>query len=187
MSAPREGWPIATVHADEGVSGATPVALRNGGKALLADRFDVLIVEGLDHIARELAEQERTVKPLEHRGIRIIGTADGYDSQADGRKVMRIARGLVNLLDLDDLCKKTHCSLRSQFEREFAASGRTCGYSSQETDGGPYIFIDADQAQHERWIYEQVAAHATVCSIVCGLNARVCRARAAVAGPGVHW
>src|SRR6478736_6548239 len=44
--AAREGWAIAMVHADEGISGATPVALRAGGKALLADaladRFDIL-------------------------------------------------------------------------------------------------------------------------------------------------
>jgi site-specific DNA recombinase len=172
----REGWNIAMVHADEGISGATPVALRNGGKALLADaladRFDVLIVEGLDRITRDLAEQERTVKRMEHRGIRIIGTADGYDSQADGRKVMRIARGLVNELYLDDLRKKTHRGLRGQFERGFAAGGRTYGYSSEETEGGHRIVINEEQAQHVRWIYEQMAAGATLRSIVYGLNAR---------------
>ncbi|WP_431276907.1 recombinase family protein [Variovorax ureilyticus] len=174
--AAREGWTIAMVHADEGISGATPVALRHGGKALLADaladRFDVLIVEGLDRITRDLAEQERTIKRLEHRGIRIIGTADGYDTQADGRKVMRIARGLVNELYLDDLRKKTHRGLQGQFERGMAAGGRTYGYTSVQVEGGNRIVIDEEQAKHVRWIYEQVAAGATLRSIVYTLNSR---------------
>ncbi len=174
--AAREGWAIAMVHADEGISGATPVALRQGGKALLADaladRFDVLICEGLDRITRDLAEQERTVKRLEHRGIRIIGTADGYDTQAAGRKVMRIARGLVNELYLDDLRKKTHRGLQGQFERGMAAGGRTYGYTSVPVEGGSRVEIDEEQAQHVRWIYEQVAAGATLRSIVHTLNAR---------------
>jgi DNA invertase Pin-like site-specific DNA recombinase len=84
------GGPIVATHADEGISGSTPVALRPGGKALLADalagRFDVLILEGLDRLPREIGEAETTVKCLEHRGIRIVGTADGYDSQAHGRR-----------------------------------------------------------------------------------------------------
>lgn len=71
--AAREGWPIVATHADEGISGSTPVALRHGGKALLADalagRFDVLILEGLDRLSRELGEAETMVKRLEHRGL----------------------------------------------------------------------------------------------------------------------
>ena len=164
------------VHADEGVSGATPVALRHGGKGLLADaladRFDILIVEGLDRITRDLAEQERTVKRLEHRGIRIIGTADGYDTQAAGGKVMRIARGLVNELFLDDLRKKTHRGLAGQFERGLATSGRTYGYSSVRVDGGSRIVVDEEQSKHVRWIFEQVAEGATLRSIVYTLNQR---------------
>lgn len=174
--AAREGWPIAMMHADEGISGSTPVALRAGGKALLADaladRFDVLIVEGLDRITRDLAEQERTVKRMEHRGIRIIGTADGYDTQQAGRKVMRIARGLVNELYIDDLRKKTHRGLQGQFERGMAAGGRTYGYTSVPVEGGHRIVIDEEQAKHVRWIYEQVAAGATLRSIVYTLNAQ---------------
>jgi hypothetical protein len=71
--AEREGWEIVGTHADEGVSGSTPVALRPGGKALLAGalagRFDVLILEGLDRLSRELGEAESMVKRLEHRAI----------------------------------------------------------------------------------------------------------------------
>ena len=90
--AEREGWQIVAQHADEGISGSTPVGLRKGGKALLADmlagRFDVLILEGLDRLSREVGEQETITKRLEHRNVRIIGTSDGYDSQGQGRKLL---------------------------------------------------------------------------------------------------
>lgn len=127
--ADREGWHVVATHADEGVSGSTPLAMRAGGKALMADalakRFDVLI-----------GEAETVVKRLEHRGVRIIGTADGYDTETKGRKVMCIARGLVNELYLDDLREKTHRGLAGQFERGFHAGGRTYGHTSALAEDG---------------------------------------------------
>lgn len=169
-----EGWTIAAVHSDEGISGTVPVAQRRGGKALLADalasRYDVLIVEGLDRLSRELGEQEGLVKRLEHRGIRIIGTADGYDTQASGRKVMRIARGLINELYLDDLREKTHRGLAGQFDRGLSAGGRTYGYRTVDVGRGKALQIDEDEARWVRWVFERFAAGDSVRAICYRLN-----------------
>ena len=174
--AQREGWPIVAMHSDEGVSGSTPVALRPGGKALLADalacRFDVLIVEGLDRLSRELGEQEALVKRLEHRSVRIIGTADGYDSEARGRKVMRITRGLVNELYLDDLREKTHRGLAGQFDRGFSAGGRSYGYRSVQDGTGRRLVINEDEAAIVREVYERYGAGESARAIAHRLNAR---------------
>ncbi len=174
--AKREGWTIVATHTDEGISGSTPIALRAGGKALLADslatRFDVLIVEGLDRLSRELGEAEIMVKRLEHRGIRIIGTADGYDTQASGRKVMRIARGLVNELYLDDLREKTHRGLAGQFDRGFSAGGRSYGYRSIEAQGGRVLAIDEKEADIVREIFRHFADGKSARSIAHLLNQR---------------
>jgi DNA invertase Pin-like site-specific DNA recombinase len=174
--ADREGWKVVATYADEGVSGSTPVALRRGGKALLADalanRFDILIVEGLDRISRELGEAETMVKRLEHRGVRIIGTADGYDTEARGRKVMRIARGLVNELYLDDLREKTHRGLAGQFDRGFSAGGKSYGYVSVAAERGMHLAIDQAEAAIVREIFESWAAGDSVARIVHALNAR---------------
>ena len=166
--AEAEGWSIVATHADEGVSGTTPIAMRAGGKALLADalakRFEVLIVEGLDRLSREIGEAETIVKRLEHRGVRIIGTADGYDSSTKGRKVMRVARGLVNELYLDDLREKTHRGLAGQFDRGFHAGGRTYGYTTAPDDDGRgrRMAIHDTEAAVVRWIFEQFAdGHST--------------------------
>jgi site-specific DNA recombinase len=173
----REGWAIVARHADEGVSGSVPVALRAGGKALLADalasRFDVLVVEGLDRLSRELGEAEQLVKRLEHRGIRIVGTADGYDSQAKGRKVMRIARGLVNELYLDDLREKTRRGLAGQFDRGYHVGGVQYGYRSEAAaDGrGRQLVVDADQAAIVVRIFELFADGHSTRAIAHRLNA----------------
>jgi len=153
---------------------STPFALRPGSKALLADalagRFDVLIVEGLDRTFRDVGEQEQIVKRLEHRGIRIIGTSDGYDTQARGRKVMRIARGLVNELYLDDLADKTRRGLAGQFGRGLSAGGRSYGYRTEAAGEGRRMVIDETEAERVRWMFERHAEGWSPVSIAHELN-----------------
>lgn len=176
--AAREGWQVTIERADEGVSGSVPVALRLGGKALLADalagRFEVLIVEGLDRLSRDMGEQDQVVKRLEYRGLRLIGTSDGYDTLAKGRKVMRVARGLVNELYLDDLRDKTHRGLAGQFARGLSAGGRSFGYRTEDAgpQGGRRMVIDEAEATHVRWIFEQAAAGYSLRAIAHQLNER---------------
>lgn len=172
--AEAEGWSVVIERSDSAVSGATPFALRPGSKALLADalagRFDVLIVEGLDRTFRDVGEQEQVVKRFEHRGIRIIGTSDGYDTQAKGRKVMRIARGLVNELYLDDLSDKTRRGLAGQFERGMSAGGRSYGYRTEDAGTGRRMVIDEDEAKHVRWIFSRYVDGWSPVSIAHELN-----------------
>ncbi|MBX3605325.1 MAG: recombinase family protein [Piscinibacter sp.] len=174
--AAKEGWEVVIERSDEAISGSVPVALRRGGKALLADalagRFDVLILEGLDRLSRDVGEQDQVVKRLEYRGIRLIGTSDGYDTQAKGRKVMRVARGLVNEMYLDDLRDKTHRGLAGQFERGLSAGGRSYGYRSVEVAGGRQLVVDEAEASTVRFIFESAAAGHSVRWIAHELNAR---------------
>ena len=102
---------VSSVHADDGISGSTPVAARPGGRALLADaiagRFQILLLESLDRLSRDLVEQETIVRRLEHGGIRIIGCSDGYDTAVgNSRKIHRGMRGLINEIYLDDCAQR---------------------------------------------------------------------------------
>ena len=123
----QRGWRLVATHSDEEVSGSTPVGARRGGAALLADamadRFGVLVLEGLDRLSRDLVEQETIVRRLEHRGIRIVGVCDGYDSEATGKKLHRGMRGLINEVYLDDLRAKTHRGQAGQVSRGYSAGG----------------------------------------------------------------
>ncbi len=153
------GLQVVARHTDSAISASTPIARRAGGKALLADvlagRFEVLIVEGLDRLSREMGEQEQMIKRLEHRGVRIIGISDGYDSEAHGRKIMRMARGMVNELYLDDLKFKTHRGLKGQVQRGFHGGGLSYGYKSVAAAGGNRLEIDPAQAKWVVWMFER--------------------------------
>lgn len=179
--AEREGWTIVAEHSDAQTSGSTPVALRAGGKLLLADvlaqRMDVLLLEGLDRLSRDIGEQDRIVKRIEHRRIRIIGVGDGYDSQAKGRKVMAIARGMVNEIYLDDLRFKTHRGLAGQVENGLHAGGLSFGYRSlvaginaRGEPTGHKLEIDEDRAAWVRWIFEHYAEGWSCQRIAAELN-----------------
>lgn len=175
--AAAEGMTVVGQYRDEGVSGSVPVAARPGGSHLLADaladRFDVLIVEGLDRLSRDQVEQERIVRRLEHRGLRIVGVADGYDSQMGARKIMRGVRGMINELYLDDLRHKTHRGQSGQFERGFIAGGASYGYDIEKTDAGSRYVVNNTEAQWVRWIYTKFITDGwSVQKIAHELNAR---------------
>ncbi len=169
-----QDWEVVNELGDEGISGSTPVSSRNAGARLLADalaeRFDVLVVEGLDRLSRDQVEQERIVRRLEHRGLRIVGVADGYDSQMSGRKIMRGVRGLINEMYLDDLRHKTQRGLHGQFERGYIVGGKSYGYDIVRDGSGSRYVINEEQAAHVRWIFEKYAEGWGVQRIAFRLN-----------------
>ncbi len=181
------GLTIVAHHKDDGVSGSTPVDGRAGGVLLLADamagRFEVLLLEGLDRLSRDSVEQERIVRRLEHRGIRIIGVSDGYDSDSGAsRKIYRGMRGLINEIFLDDLRAKTHRGLAGQVERGFHAGGLSYGYRSVDDGRGHRLAIDETQAEWVRWIFARYADGWSCQRIAAELNAQ-----GVVTGRGGTW
>ncbi len=159
--AKTQGWIVVATHTDSEQSGSTPVAMRPGGKAMLADvmakRFDILLVEDLSRLSRQVAESESLIHRLESRGIRIVGMSDAYDTKAKGRKVMRIARGMINELYIDDVRDKTHRGMVGNMSRGMSAGGRTYGYKSTKTAIGYQLVVDQEEAEHVRWVFDQIA------------------------------
>lgn len=169
-----EGWPIVATFADQEVSASTPMALREGGKRMLAaaarGEFEVLLIEALDRCWRDIVDQERTIRRLEHQGIRIIGVSDGYDSLHEDRELARGVRGLLNQQYLRDLAKKTHRGLTGQVFRGGHAGGLSYGYRSLEAGAVHRLEVDEEQARWVRWIFEQYAAGWSCQKIAAELN-----------------
>lgn len=170
------GLSIFSTYSDDGISGSTPVARRPEGARLVADalagRFAVLLVEGLDRLSRDMVEQERMVRRLEHRGIRIIGVADGYDSEGSGRKIHRTMRGLINEIYLDDLRHKTHRGLSGQLQRGGHAGGVPFGYRSVAVGDIHVLEVEPAQAATVREIYQRYGDGWSCQRIAADLNAR---------------
>jgi site-specific DNA recombinase len=172
----RDNWAVVATYRDEGVSGSTPVSQRRGGARMLADafagRFDILLMEGLDRLSRDMVEQERIVRRLEHLGIRIIGVSDGYDSASSSRKLHRGMRGIINEVYLDDLRAKTHRGLTGQFDRGLFAGGMSYGYKSVTVEGGHRLEVEPAEAEWVRWIFEQYTGGLSPRAIAHELNKR---------------
>jgi site-specific DNA recombinase len=174
--ASAEQWSVVGFHSDEEVSGSTPVAARPGGAEVLLDaaerRFDLLLLEGLDRLSRDLVEQETVVRRLEHRGIRIVCVSDGYDSQSASRKIHRGMRGLINEIYLDDLRAKTHRGLSGQVARGYNAGGLGYGYRSVPDGRGHRLEIDEERAPWVVWIFQQFISGWSPRRIAAELNNR---------------
>ena len=168
------GWTIEKIFHDSAISGSTPLAYREGGRALLAEidrvSFDVLVLEGLDRLSRDQVEQEQVVRRLEYRGIRIVGVCDGYDSKIASRKVLRSVRGLVNELYIDDLREKTHRGLTGQITRGYCAGGKSYGYNLIKEEKGSRYEINEDEAQWVRFIFDEYGKGVGIQRIVNELN-----------------
>ena len=170
------GLQVVIVHADRAVSGSVPVAKREAGRALLADalagRFKVLLMEGLHRLSRDIGEQDGVVKRLEYRGVRIIGCSDGYDSTGAGRKVMRVAHGLMNEVYLDTLRASVHRTLAHKATHGHHVAGLSYGYRSVPDGTGRRLEVVEEQATIVREIYARFAAGESCQRIASDLNVR---------------
>jgi site-specific DNA recombinase len=184
------GLDILGEYSDAAVSGAIAVLDRPGAGAMhaaaLAGKFDVLLVESLDRLSRDSVDSEAVLRRLEHRGLRIIGVADSYDTASgESRRIVRGVRGLINEFYRSDLPHKIRRGLEGQVERGFHAGGMSYGYRSVPVGmnargeaEGFRLEIEPQHAEVVRWIYARYAEGWSCQRIAADLNRR------SVRGPG---
>lgn len=144
------------------------------------------MLEGLDRLSRDQVDQEQVLRRLEHRGIRIVGMADGYDSDSgESRFMLRGTRGIVNEVYRRDLPPKIRRGLAVQIERGFHVGGMSYGYRSTPVGmndrgeaEGFRLEIVPEHAEVVREIFRRYAAGESLQRIAADLNAR------GVRGPG---
>jgi site-specific DNA recombinase len=194
--AAQEGWAVVARYSDEALSGSR--ADRPGYQAMLAAasarEFEILLVEDLSRLSRDQVESERAIRRLEFHGLRIVGCADGYDSQSKARKVHRGIKGLMNEIYLDDLADKTRRGLEGQALKGLHTGGKAYGYrlvhvtdpARRDAHGQPAVLgsrreIDPEQAEWVRWIFARYADGWSARAIADELN------KCQVTSPGAAW
>lgn len=184
------GLALGPVYSDEATSGSIPVAARSGGGAMhaaaLAGAFAVLVLEGLDRLSRDTVDGEAVLRRLEHRGVRVVGIADGYDTASGPQRfALRGMRGVVNELYRRDLPPKIKRGQAGAIARGFHAGAVAYGYRSVpvgltergEADGFR-LEIVPEHAEVVREIFARAARGEGFARIAADLNAR------GVRGPG---
>lgn len=187
--AETEGWLIVREYADRAITGADSSRPQYREMLSAADRdeFDILIVDDLSRLARDQVESERVIRRLEFQGVRLVATADGYDSQTKTatRKIQRTVKGLVNEMRLDELREQVHGGLTGQAIKGYWCGGRVYGYSlrpildpnSRDPYGQPErigtkLEIDTEQAAIVREIYRRYLDGESCRTIAKHLNDR---------------
>ena len=99
---------IATVYADDGVSGTLPLAQRAAGARILPDArrhgFDQLLVYKLDRLGRETRLTLEAVAELESCGVRVKSLTEEFDTAtASGRLMLTLLSGFAAHLSLPSL------------------------------------------------------------------------------------
>lgn len=172
--AKTRGWKIGAEYTDEGISGAA-IGNRPGVQKALAEleAGDVLLVVDTTRLSRS-QDLAPLLTRLRHRGVRVIGVLDGFDSES---RTARMQAGLSGIMSEEfraQIASRTHSALDMRARQGKATGGKCYGYSK----AGEII---ESEAAIVREVFERAARGETQKSIARGLNAR------GIAAPGASW
>ncbi|HYI27573.1 MAG TPA: recombinase family protein [Bradyrhizobium sp.] len=176
--AEHQGLSIVEVYTDEAVSGASTVN-RFGLSTLMRDarsrRFDVVLCEAMDRLARHQADTHAIRRDLAFQEIEIMTVQDGTVTALHAG-----VKGLLSELYLADLAQKTRRGQSARVRAGAAGGGRSYGYVPAAKAGD--MAISPAEAAVVNRIFAEYVAGATPREICAGLN------RDRLAGPrGGRW
>jgi len=162
--AATQDWTVAEQYTDEGISGAA-MGNRPGVRGALAvlSRGDALIVTDLSRLSRS-QDLAPLITRLRHRGVRVIGVQDGYDSES---RTARMQAGLSGIMS-----EEFRAMVADRTRSALELRART----GQATGGKAY-----DDTEIVREVFQRAAAGEALKSIVSDLNRR------GVRSPGAAW
>lgn len=173
-AAEARGLHVVARFSDAAISGA--IARRPGLDALLRaaedHAFDVVLVESIDRLGRDVGDLDRLRKTLLFRGIAIVGISDGVDTSRPGDGIMFGVRAVLSDEYRVDLARKTHRGLTGRAEKSKITGGIPYGYRSEPSpDGeGRIAVVDDAQAAVVIGIFDRYSRGASLRSITDWLN-----------------
>jgi site-specific DNA recombinase len=122
---------VVARYEDQGISGGA-IGNRPGLAMLLVAPVDVIVVMDLSRLSRSQADLPKIIDRLGHRGVRIVGCQDGYDSSRKGHKLQAGLSGIIGEAFRDMVSSKTYSALESRAQRGQPTGGRAFGYRDGE-------------------------------------------------------
>jgi len=166
--AERQGMFVVASFADEAVSGASALNRpRLAGLLRMAreKRFDVLVCEDLDRLARKQADLHRIRDELTFLGIRIMTVSDGTVTAMHAG-----LKGLMSEMFLTELGNKTRRGLQARVAAGASGGGLSFGYRSVPGKPGE-LEISEREAAIVRRIFADYVGGRTPREIATALNA----------------
>ena len=152
--ADREGYQVVATYDDKAKSGASMFG-RDGLQQLLADasneKFDVIIVEALDRLARDMEDLAGLHKRMSFLGIKIMAVHEG-----EANTVIVGLRGLVSQLFREDNVHKVRRGMAGRVKGGLSAGGKAYGYKPDLANRG-HLIIVPEEAEVVRRVFEAYA------------------------------
>lgn len=162
------GLTLARLYSDAAQSGASILG-RDGILELLADAraggIDVVIVEELDRLSRDMEDLAGIHKRLSFAGVEIMAVHEGVAST-----VTVGLRGLVGQLFREDNARKIRRGLSGRVSQGLSAGGKAFGYAPHPTEKGRLLIVE-DEAAIVRRIFKDFAAGQSPVQIARALTA----------------
>ena len=153
--ADREGYQVVAAYEDKAKSGASMFG-RYGLQQLLADasnqKFDVIIVEALDRLARDMEDLAGMHKRMSFLGIKIMAVHEG-----EANTVIVGLRGLVSQLFREDNVHKVRRGMAGRVKGGLSAGGKAYGYKPDHANKGQLKVVQ-EEAKVVRRVFEAYAA-----------------------------
>lgn len=166
--AEREGLQVIGVYEDRALSGGSLLG-RDGIARLLRDaadqQFDVIVVEALDRLSRDMADLATIHKRVTFLRVTIRAVHEG-----EVNTVLVGLRGLVGQLFREDLRQKVRRGLAGRAKDGLVAGGLAYGYAAVPGRPGERTIVE-DQAEIIRRIFREFAAGEAPRAIAKRLNA----------------
>lgn len=172
--AESRGWTIAGTFTDEGISGAA-LGNRPGVQAALASLCagDVLLVMDTTRLSRS-QDLAPLLTRLRHRGIRVIGVLDGFDSDSQTARMQAGLSGIMSEEFRASIAARVHSALDMRARQARPTGGKCFGF-----DNAGHV-IEAEAAI-VREVFRRAADGETNKQIATDLNLR------GVPSPGAQW
>lgn len=166
--AAHEGYEVVATYHDKAKSGASMFGrdgLYSMMKAAEERVFDVLIVEALDRLARDMEDLAGLHKRFNFFGIKIRAINEGPINT-----LIVGLRGLIGQMYREDNAHKVRRGLQALVARGLSAGGRSYGYAVDPANKGKF-FINEQEAEIVRRIYREYRDGKSPRSIAYDLNA----------------
>ncbi len=163
----REQLTVVQVFEDRARSGASMLnrdgllTLMEGAKT---NQFDVVVVEALDRLSRDMEDLAAIHKRLTYRGIEIRAVHEGTVNT-----VLVGLRGLVGQLYREDTANKVRRGQSGRVRHGLAAGGITYGYAEVANEPGRRTIVEAE-ADIVRRIFDEYVSGRTPRQIAYDLN-----------------
>jgi DNA invertase Pin-like site-specific DNA recombinase len=123
----QNGMTVSERFADHGISGASIgnrpsyIKLR---EALLARRFDVVLVSDLSRLSRSTGDLNKEIDRFVARGIRVVGVQEGYDSSRKGHKLQAGLSGIMGEAFREMVKERTYAALHTRARARRPTGGK---------------------------------------------------------------